>query len=307
MIKTVPVAKSAAGADGAFEMRIDPSVPLAEFMEGDGIVNFDLVADGPTGVAVFSFPRRLATDGGRTTWLATERATAASESALILDVALDDGPPIGDDPAAPPPPTDKFCVVTNVATWDLRQTIVGEVFTGPVATADLTYTSGSSSTVGVGYSVSGTLGTWSQSGTMSTSSTSTENFPTQFQNNSKQMRTYFGWKDFKTECWDRGAYWASYQAKAYQYQGGQVLVAASAPSATYCLPYPSGSSTSRDSGSAYTFSTGVKLSGVIGIDLSAKTGFNTSTKLTYWFTSAGRLCGTDTYPGSAQRLVAKAP
>ncbi len=182
VIKTVPVAKSAAGADGAFEMRIDPSVPLAEFMEGDGIVNFDLVADGPTGVAVFSFPRRLATDGGRTTWLATERATAASESALILDVALDDGPPIGDDPAAPPPPTDKFCVVTNVATWDLRQTIVGEVFTGPVATANLTYTSGSSSsTVGVGYSVSGTLGTWSQSGTMSTSSTSTENFPTQFQ------------------------------------------------------------------------------------------------------------------------------
>ncbi len=36
---------------------------------------------------------------------------------------------------------------------------------------------------------------------MSTSSTSTENFPTQFQNNSKQMRTYFGWKRFKTECW----------------------------------------------------------------------------------------------------------
>jgi len=49
----------------------------------------------------------------------------------------------------------------------------------------------------------------------------------------------------------------------------------------------------------------VKIGTVIGIDLSSQTGWNSETKLDYDFVRAGRLCGTDTYPGSAKRLVAK--
>lgn len=45
----------------------------------------------------------------------------------------------------------------------------------------------------------------------------------------------------------------------------------------------------------------------IGINLSARTGLNTTTGYLFRFVSDGRLCGTDAYWDQATRIVGKGP
>ncbi len=61
----------------------------------------------------------------------------------------------------------------------------------------------------------------------------------------------------------------------------------------------------KDTANAITFSSGLEISGVIGIDLSLKTGFDTSTKIKHVFSSVGQLCGSDATWPDASRIVGK--
>jgi len=49
----------------------------------------------------------------------------------------------------------------------------------------------------------------------------------------------------------------------------------------------------KETANAVTWSNAVKVSSVIGIDLSGRTGFNTKTKIKHVFTKKGYLCGTN--------------
>lgn len=202
-----------------------------------------------------------------------------------------------------PPATDKFCFSSVVATYNNRQHIVSEVYTGPSAEGRVTYTYGADSTVGVGFSVSGTYGSFEQSGTTTTSSSATVGFPVQGPGTVETMRTYFGWKKYHIQC-SQPSY-SYYQVKPYEFQAGILQVQGATPTANYCHSYPEGSYLIRSTGTAYTFSTGVKVSSVIGIDLSSRTGFASDASLRYDMIHNGRICGTNTYEGSAQRIVAK--
>jgi len=133
---------------------------------------------------------------------------------------------------------DKICISTVEATYNLRQHIVGEVYTGPDATADVIYNVGSSSTVGVGFSTSGDFGTFSASGTATTSSSATENFPRQDEGSNVTTRTHFGWRKYHVQC-TQPAY-SYYEVKPYEFQAGQVLVTSSIPTANNCVNYPAG-------------------------------------------------------------------
>jgi hypothetical protein len=297
-IKLSPVGKAVAGTDGRFVMRIDPAAPIGEFMRPDGIVNFDLQAEGVQGRKLFSFSGRLAGSSG---WLAAN--TAGNKP--IPDVAMTLDWPARVSSSSLPPATDKFCVTTLVSTHNNRQHIVSEVYTGPDAEATVTYTYGADSTVGVGFSLTGEYGSYEQSGTTTTSSTATVGFPVQGPYTVETMRTNFGWKNWKTECWERGAYWKAYYLRPYEFQGGVIQAQSATPVANYCHSYPAGSYLIRTSGTAYTFSQGVKVGSVIGIDLTSRTGFASNASLRYDMLRSGRICGTDTYEGSAKRIVAK--
>lgn len=49
----------------------------------------------------------------------------------------------------------------------------------------------------------------------------------------------------------------------------------------------------------------MRLGSFVGIDLTSRTGFNTQTKLTFNWLRAGKLCGSNDYPPTAARVVAK--
>ena len=306
-VKLVPVGKAIAAADGSFALRIDPGVPLAELVDPDGAVNFDVVAESGGRWAISSFPRRLVEADGEPAWASP--AGQDHTEALDLMLRLRHGRPGHSGVPEPPPISDRQCMTVVRAVWDGVLDTVGEVYTGPNATGDLKYLSGSTSTVGVGFSASGEYGSFEAGGTSTVSSTSEVNFPTQGRGRLTVFRTTFGWKKFELLCF---AYpygpWTSagFEARAVEFQGGTYqYTAAAAPSATYCTSYLKGSSFSKETAAAVQFSNGAKIGSFIGIDLSTRTGFNSSTKITFTFVNTGRLCGSNGYPPQASRVVAK--
>jgi hypothetical protein len=57
---------------------------------------------------------------------------------------------------------------------------------------------------------------------------------------------------------------------------------------------------------SYENSSGVSISGPLGIDLSARTGYSSTAKIIFSFTKKKRLCGTNADPGdNARRLVSR--
>ncbi|CCH77040.1 hypothetical protein BN12_160015 [Nostocoides japonicum T1-X7] len=178
----------------------------------------------------------------------------------------------------------------------------GTYVTNGGAKADLVYGSGASSTLGIGVSTSGSYGSFKASGSTTVSSNSSVNFPAY--TGLQHDYTQFDYGKYGLSC--DGIY-LNYKVQARYWAGGaSVYHPSSAPTANYCVSQVSGSSFTKSSSTAYTFSTGADVSGAIGIDLSTRTGYTPAAKVTYSFTSTRRLCGTSGAPtATPSRLVTK--
>ena len=306
-VRTTPVAKETVGRDGAFALRIDPSVPLAELASSDGTINLDLWGETKEGWSQFSFPITVAAqsttgvDGPEALGLAVVEPEAL-EVTLQPQEATTQPVPSTSAPAA-----DKACTNVVVANYPSRVAIVGEVYPGPHSTADFQYQQGSSSSVGVAVDLAGGPVTWTTSGTTGVTSTGTIDYPTQAANAKKVFETTIGYQNVhryiygSMGCVDQGN-----QFRPYQWEGGSLSYnAASAPTASYCSAIQAGTTITKTTASAITFNNGIKVSSVIGFDLSSKTGFNTTTKIKHVFSSSGQLCGSNAYWPDAARIVGK--
>lgn len=130
------------------------------------------------------------------------------------------------------------------------------------------------------------------------SSDSSESWPTFYGATRTHYRTGFVYEKYLVEC-------DGYQTQVNKFAGGTTTASATPPSASYCRWFMAGSTFKKYSSSAFTYSGGVDISGTIGIDLSAHTGYSTSAELKYKFNTGHDLCGTDDYPGGTpKRLVA---
>ena len=310
-VKTAAVGKAIAGPDGAFTLRVDPSAPLAEFADKNGTVNFDVWSQTSDGVAVYSFPRKL-DPAVSTAWVDPARpiakGAALNEGPLEMTLAPDPkiDPALGESTAAPA--SSRSCQETVIATYNQRIGIVGEAYAGPHSTADFQYKNGSSSTLGVAFDAAGGAISYSFNGTATTSSTSTIDYPTLAANGMRVFQTTFQYKKFSSSC-IAGLIWVYVGdfVRPTAFQGGvSTYNAAGAPTATNCSNISVVPTTiTKETAGAVTFTNGIKLSSVIGIDLSSKTGFTTSTKIVHKFTSAGKLCGSNAAWPDAARIVGK--
>jgi hypothetical protein len=308
-VNTVAVGKTQAGPDGTFTIRVDPAIPIAQFREPNGTINFDLRGMGGSHAAVVSFARRL-DQSGQKTWVAPEWS-AASGPARTLGITLGARTAISELPTAPEPASaNKIFPCPDIvrATYNQIWDSVGEVYTGPHATGDFEYINGASSSLGIGFSVSGEFGSFEQSGTASASSTATINYATQAANKRTVFRTTFQYKKF--EVWalaGQACFKLGYQVRPTAFQGGIAsYTAASTPAASHCsnvLAVPV--TLTKQTANAITFTNGLKIGSTIGIDLSTKTGFNASSKIAFRFTSVGKLCGSNAAWPDAARVVGK--
>lgn len=203
-------------------------------------------------------------------------------------------------PSSATPDRNPQCgAMAEIHSYGPRTTTVGTTYSHvPGVSMHFTYGSGQSSSLGVAVSGSGTDGSWSASGTHSISSDSSESFPTFSGATSNHERTEFVYKEFTVEC-------AGFQTQATSFAGGATTTTATPPSAGFCVTQGVGTSFTKHSSSAFTFTGGVSMSGPLGVDLSAQTGYSTSAELTYGFTQRRDLCGTDGFPGGTpKRLIA---
>jgi hypothetical protein len=303
-VDVVPVGKARVRADGTFALRWDPLIPIDGFASSFGTVDLEVLVAGPAGASVFAFSREVAPDGRGIKGPVEGGSTRITKDvALILDPALG-GPPQAraSFPEVTLAAGPIYCRNTLKALYPPVWHLVAELYTGPNATVDFTYSVGTQSTLGVGLSVSGSAGSFSQSGKVTVGSTGSINFAEVPQNRRRVEETQWRYGKWDVSC----PMVPHFEARPHSWIGGSTYYnAASTPSAPYCTPYQIGDRPSIDQHQAVEWSNGVKISGIIGVDLSSTTGFTTLAAQKWTFRANGRLCGTNAYPFQARTIVAK--
>jgi hypothetical protein len=156
------------------------------------------------------------------------------------------------------------------------------------------YNSGSSSTLGIGFSTSGTYGSYSQSGKTSKSSTATQTFQQKTGAHSWFFDSYFRYGKYVIYCdWGFGSYIDHLEVRPTSYAGGTHYreVGGWTVQSKYCVPESIGASFTKNSTQAQEWSDGLDIDALIGIDLSTVTGYTSSTSVKFSFTANRRLCG----------------
>lgn len=321
-VKLVPVAKAATSVDGSYALRLQSITALNEARSKDGLVQFEVVTSGGNSQSVTTFSdaiigtaasAHLASVGTGPTEGTTAITKAADGAAQHLDVHLHGGlsasapadGPKGSVATAQVKGCSTYLQQYYTPTWDL----IGQTYsTTSGVTSSFSYSSGSTSTLGVGMSTSaGHLGE-SASGTKSWSSDATQTFPTLSGATSGYYSTEFTYGQYFIICAaDTGTTVSWYQDQVAGWAGGTKLQYPSAPSATYCVSELNGSTFTRTSSKAITWTNGVNIAAEIGINLSSVTGYSSSASISFHFTANHHLCGTGGYPASTPyQLEAKA-
>ena len=180
---------------------------------------------------------------------------------------------------------------------------VMHLWSGPHATSKLVYGNKATSTLGSAVSYTGPSGTFKLSGTIAIKSTASESFTTVPVGGKRILKTDFQYAEWALACGGT----VTYLVEADRWEGGADYAnITTTPSATHCVVQRAGSGFTKSDTRSTTYSDDVKLGTEIGLNLSASTGFESSAKVTFAFSSDGQLCGTRNAPAdSPGRLVGK--
>ena len=287
-VPTTLVGSAVTSASGSYAIRVASPGGLAASAT-DGIVNLEVITTGTAGFSASSFHRQLVTTAAGPAFAASPAGGAQTADLRLLP----GGQPVGATPGV------QCGILHFVRSFGDRQTTVGGVWSHvPGVAVRFTYSVGQHSSLGVG--VRGIAGGWSASGSYSIEggASSSTGFPRVSGVEGTHFRTNFVYGLYNVEC-------GGQQTQPTSYAGGTRNVHAATPSATHCVLFRAGSTFTLNRSSAYTYGGGVEMSGPIGIDLSAHTGYNTSAALAFTFTQSRDLCGTNANPGGVpKRLVA---
>lgn len=245
----------------------------------------------------------LEADSGSATWFFSTDAAKPAATAIGLTGAGTESP--------------EYCTPwTEVKNLGAQPSIVGQAYIASNykhVTDSFTYSRGQSSSLGVGISPSGKKGTFTASGTVSTSSTANQGFPTEGPGNTLFL-TFFKAGVYHDVCGTTGkvkpdgASGESHQRYVVRStewaSGDKIDHPVSAPSANQCVPELAGGSFQTSNERAVTWSAGFSIP-PLGFNGQAQTGYDTSAQLSFVFGSTGELCGTNDIPPGAAQVVAK--
>lgn len=310
-------------ANGHYTLRPDYDALKAWRGSHSGPVNVEIIASTSDSIAPYATTisldtrtrtsRQVAQPTAETDGGFADASTTAS-GALAVDLQLQRAPSTA-------PQTDNGTTATTVEAaavptvscmtykqdYGPRWVRVGQLYSTATSgfTANYTYSTSASSTLGAGYSLSGAYGSFTQSGSSTSSSSSSVGFSALTTSGGKGYSTQFRYGlYYGTGCSPSNIFY--YRVLPTGFVAGASTGSLSVPTAGYCTTFGAGSSFTKTTTNAVTWSDGVKISGAIGIDLSSKTGYSSTSKLSYSFSATRSLCGTTDYPGgSPSRLVVK--
>ncbi|MFE2212122.1 DNRLRE domain-containing protein [Streptomyces canus] len=267
----------------------------------------DLVLDNPRQISAYSSSTDGASNGvdeesdstpGSLTDDPDSAAGSAEDDAAAAASAASDG---GDDTAT--------AGVTKGCTGQLKKklgehwVIAGQTYSATTGVKHtFSYSRGADSSLGVGVSATGAYGSFTGSGTISKSSSITMDYPEYGNHRGVYYKTEFSWGKYLMTCsmGGRGAPVSQhYEARARGYYGGAKTSTAYIPTAKHCAYQQNGTKFTRTTSHAITWSDGADLANVIGISLSAETGYSSDATVVYTFNANRYLCGTGGAPGGS--------
>jgi len=295
--------------DGSYSLRLVNERMSSSLVDDAGRLNLDLVAWNPTTRGQWGVPVLLSADTLATSQIRSATAPAAAD-AVRADVGLTQPLDAADALAArqPPPPqtslvaascTPGTLVWTLISSSDIWATI-GQTWTvKPDQTSKMETALTHTSTVGIGYSVSGASGSFGYSGSSSMA-------------DSVGMKWYYSSDDRNYVVGVRyGKYGHGWCGAGYtEYQASLIAPLGTAdarPNSTYfsCTPFVQGSGEwyrNWSTGTSITVSAGVDLVALIGGSLQSSSSWDTQHTLYYNLPTAGHLCVSEGTPATASRV-----
>jgi hypothetical protein len=296
-IPTPTVGWGDALGDGSFSLTVDPALVPSDYVNADGRVNLEAIGWIGDRQGSWSFAAEIATaDTGtplaaqpeitvRATMPLTATETAATTSRQATNVA----PRVGE-----------ICSYRLLSTSD-RWVVIGESWPYGSDRGWMKSSSSHSVTVGVAVSSTGAYGGWTASG----SSTSSSGVTFEWAESTAYRDFRVGERFGKYRLWCSSSGWRNDYKERYVLSTGGYTNASlgSPPSYTNCTTVAAGL-WQRDSslGSHTVFTTGVKISSLIGIDLSVDTNYASTRILKYRLVSQGKVCGSNTVPSLAGKV-----
>lgn len=189
-----------------------------------------------------------------------------------------------------------------------RNAVVRSAYPVGDTETQVSYTTGSTGTYGVGVSASGAFGSYEASGTKLVSSD--YGHTSLRYTGGRRYRKLINYGKYRVEITDvwGDCHYHSRQWRARLDTGGPTSVAVSSrPNYTYCVNVDPGPwHRDSSSGTAYSWSLGVEISGKIGIDLSSAKQYTTDNRVTYYIAGTNkRICGSNNYPSVSKYQMEK--
>jgi hypothetical protein len=300
------VGSAVSTSSGHYAVRIAYKAAVVSSAARDGTVNLEVFAGTRAASGAYSFTGRAVTVAGRTALAAANGhgiAHAVAEQANIHLITSGTAGSSASSAVSPSPGFGLACtqITTLVHPEKLEWMKLAASFArSSGVTITYTYTTGQSSSIGVGISPTGNLGMFTASGTYTVSASQSTSFAPVAGPGSVYYETQVEPGLFKTTWSSAFCGSTTWQTQVIGVAGGEqeVPIHKAPPHATRCVFYQSGGSTVLDNSTASTFSVGLSIS-ELGFSASAQTGYDTSGSLAYHFTSSQDVCGLDGNPASA--------
>lgn len=314
-----PVARAWTSRQGRFSLRLEDLAQLMPYRGADHTVSLEILASAADGsFAPYAFSRTLEVRAARPSTASSPAALrapgerlrllppAAAESAatagvtpLDVDLALEDPATTAQRRVTSVVPVRRACAVKLLKSYKPRWTLVGQHYsTTRDVTSNFVYSLGADSELGVGVSSTGKFGSFHASGTTTKSSSGTVTFKPVKGATSAYRLTKFKYGKFLIVCVGAfGIITRHYEARATRWVSGAKTLFSGPIKARFCTTFEKGSKFAKRNTRAVRWTNGVDISGAIGIDLSARTGYSRDAVVRFAFHRKHHLCGSGDFPG----------
>ena len=308
----VALSRSVTDDDGSWSIGAPPEADLSAFTDPlSGVANFFVQAFGGTGSTMYYFSAQSTAAPSAATKLAAAGTSTVrgTQRALTVDPAatrsirLDSSHGAYTRVSTPAPTAPQksggpvtVCGDKVLGTYDNLKTFIGYSADEAANTSavHLTFSRGASSSLGVGISAGGAF---SASGTGSITSSITASFP------ATHNVAYVNYYAYATYKWVRhtcvtGSVASSYESfRPAYYDGGFTYESAPRIAMGHCTGVSARTTVTKSTTRAYQVSGGVNAGSVIGINLSAQTGYSTQVSIDYYTGDYGHpWCGLSAMP-----------
>lgn len=302
MIPTPTVGWGSAGPDGRFTLRVRKGAVRPEYLNADGRVNFVAIGWTPGAQGSWVFPAGIGASGAVTA-AGSEQSQQVPAIAISASGRRTSARDLASTPGGLAPAFashDASCGYVLQAGGDYyAMTRIG--YTWPYG-ADQGWMSSStthSMTVGAAASAKGTYGSWSASGSSTTSSGVTKTWTKSINYRGYDVEMHYG--RYRLIC--GGLPQNVYRSMVRYPSGGYDDVSTIWRSFSNCRVASAGP-WQRDSSTGYHFaaSAGVQSQPYLGISLSVDTNYGSTHTLYYYLATNGKVCGDNGDPSIASNV-----